>query len=170
MARRLTITDVVSLLGIGMICLPLFFLLGPNIEASRTEARISMAYIDVLELRESMANIEVTGAMRTLEDLDPWGQPYRLVRIDRQQVRVLSSGPNTSFSPESVDDDDIYSDMAASPIKAISDRKRRELFIALTATMGCWGLLGWLYVRKRRVSPTRPPTPHAPQSSLARIA
>ncbi|MGM0485999.1 MAG: hypothetical protein ACQESR_04465 [Planctomycetota bacterium] len=72
-------------------------------------------------------------SVETLPDLDPWGQPYRLVLLDTQQVRVISSGPNGSFSPTGFDADDIYSDMSDPPFDAIVKRKQWRLVFAMSA-------------------------------------
>ena len=57
-----------------------------------------------------------------------------------------------SFPLTGTDDDDIYSDMPASPMKAIVARKNQQLLVALGVTAGTWVFLAWLYLRYRRPS------------------
>jgi len=150
MARRqITVIDVVAVFSIGLVCLPILMALMPYVEQSRTEARISKAYHDVRRLHES-AVAGIPAPTITLPDRDPWGQPYRLVPLNGGHVRVLSSGPNMSSPATGTDDDDIYSDMPASPMKAIIARKNRQWLVALGVTAGTWVFLASLYMRYRR--------------------
>ncbi len=146
MVRRLSIANAVSIIGMGIVCLPVFLMLFPNIEMSRSEARLSMAFDEARRLHQTLADEENSESVTTLSDLDPWEQPYRLVQLDGHQVRVLSSGPNMSFSPTGIEDDDIYSDMPISPIEPIIAQKRWRCFFALAASVGCWVLLAALYL------------------------
>lgn len=145
--------DIMAIAGIGILCLPIFLLLVPNIEQSRTEAQLSVAFNEVQRLHKDLAGKKNPDLATELPDLDPWGQPYRLVPLDADAIRVLSSGPNKSFSPAGIDDDDIYSDMPVSPIEAISAQKRRQSLLAVAASVGCWILASAIYLWRRRSSP-----------------
>ena len=146
MADRLSVTSVVSIIGIGIACLPVFVMLSPAIELSRSESRRSHAFNEAQRLRQTLANPENSESVTTLPALDPWGQPYRLILLDGHQVRVLSSGPNMSFSPSGIDNDDIHSDMLVSPFDAIIARARLQLLFAMAASVGCWVSLTALYL------------------------
>jgi len=146
---KVPITDVAAVAGIGLICFPLLLLLLPNLEASRTEVRISQAYMEVRRIHQSVVH-EPQVPMEALPVRDPWGQPYRHVALDGDHLRVVSSGPNMSSPPTGTDDDDVYSDMPASPTLAITARKNRQWLIALAVTAVCWAFLAWLYMRYHR--------------------
>ena len=153
--RKPTFIDVVAILGIGIVCLPIFLALMPYVEQGRTEARIAQTYHDVRQLRDSHRSTqppdkldpETTATKVALPDIDPWGQPYRLVWLDGEQVRVLSSGPDMSFSANGTDNDDIYSDMPTSPLQPIRARRNRQWLIAAAVTVGSWIVLALLYMR-----------------------
>ena len=156
-------TILASIMGLGILCLPVFFSLMPNIETSRSEARIYVAFWEVKELHETIIYEETSSPASALfpsmspsiplPDLDPWGQPYRLIPVDRHRFRILSSGPNMSLSPTGIDSDDIHSDMSVSPFEAIVARKHRQFMLALAAPVCCWAMLTALYLRWHRVWP-----------------
>ncbi len=140
--------DAIVIIGIGMLCLPLFLYLVPNIEASRNEARLMSAHNDTQRLSRS-AGSKASDSGEKLPDLDPWGQPYRVVVLDTRQVRVMSSGPNRSFSPTGLDTDDIYSDMSDPPHLAIVKRKQRQIVAAMSACIVLWVSLATAYLWNR---------------------
>lgn len=149
MIRRISVADGIVVMGIGIICLPVFLLLMPYIETSRSEARLSMAYNEVRRLQQSLVNEDNSDSVTTLTDLDPWGQPYRVVSLEGHAVRVVSAGPNMSFSPTGIDEDDIHSDMPLSPFDAVVNLKRSRILIALGAALGLWGSLATVYLWRR---------------------
>ena len=149
MTRRISVADGIAVLGIGIICLPVFLLLIPNIEMSRSEARLFMAYHEVRRLQQSLVNNDNSDSVTTVTGLDPWGQPYRVVSLDGYVLRVVSAGPDTSFSPTGIDEDDIYSDMPLSPFEAVVNRKRSRILIALGTALGLWGSLASAYLWRR---------------------
>jgi len=104
---------VFVILGIGLVCFVLFLLLLPNIELSRSEVLIAKAYLDVRQISDAHRRTPSPGPSTTdaIPDTDPWGKPYRVVHINEQKVRALSSRPNMSSPEVGVDGDDIYSDM-----------------------------------------------------------
>lgn len=142
---------VFAILGIGIPCFLVFVWLMPDIEASRSEARIVQAYNDVRQM--SAAHRETASpdlfSVHEIPDTDPWGQPYRLVAINEKQVRALSCGPNMHTAEVGVDHDDIYSDMPASPMALIFSAKKRQLMIAVGISAGLWLLLSIVYLRSR---------------------
>lgn len=155
--RRLILTDLLAVLGAGILCVPLFLLLMPNIEASRTESRIAQAYADVLELvaspevqrRASHGNgpADTTDMVEPV-NIDPWGTPYRFT-FDDDKLRVSSAGPDTSFNSSATDNDDIHSDRSVSPVERIHARKRRQFFLALAATAATWSVVSSIYLWSR---------------------
>jgi hypothetical protein len=150
--RQPTITDVLVVLGIGIVCLPLFFTLMPYFEESRTEARRVQAYIQVQQLgasRQTTTAPDIAEPTIELPDVDPWGQHYRLVPLGGNQMRVLSSGPNMSTPANGPDEDDIYSDMPTSPMELIRAGKDRQWIVAFVATAGAWFVFTGVYVRSR---------------------
>lgn len=164
MQRLPALAHFVVLLGLGIVCLPLFLMLMPYVEASPTEARLLQAYMQVHQLRDEHRNLRLeasasdalatpdaaTGSTIRLPQTDPWGQHYRLVSLGGShtgQFRVYSSGPNMSSPSSGVDHDDIYSDMPVSPLAAIYARKKRQWLIALSATALAWSALSLLYLR-----------------------
>jgi hypothetical protein len=136
--------DVIAMLGIGAVCLPTAAWLMPNIEQSRTEARIGQAYLDVKRLHESLAEKAPTQP-EALPERDPWGEPYRVVPTDGG-FRVVSSGPNQVSPPEGLDEDDIDSDRTDSSAKA----KQRQFLLAIFSAVGLWVALSVAYLRTRR--------------------
>lgn len=130
--RLPALSHFLVLLGLAVACMPLFLLLMPYGEASRTEARLLIAYVQVHRLcdhhRESLeasaaeaptAPDAVAGSTINLSQRDPWGQHYRLVSLggrDAGQIRVYSSGPNLHSPLSGMDADDIDSGMPVSPL------------------------------------------------------
>lgn len=140
--------DLIVVLGIGLLCLPILILLLPDLDEGRTEARMAQAYRDVQRLRDSLA-AETLATAEVLSDRDPWDQPYRALPLKDRGVRVVSSGPNQTSPVDGLDEDDIYSDMPASPTAAIIARKHRQLVAALGIAAGAWVLFAALYLRSR---------------------
>lgn len=158
--RPSTLTDIFAVLGIGILCIPLFLMLIPYIEASRSEARIAEAYSRVLELLDSYnaaqppseATNKTINSTVELSDIDPWGTPYRVVKLHGNQVCVFSAGPNMKFSTIGTDGDDIYSDMPVSPLALIRARKNRQWLVAIGVTTVAWGVVAALFMRSRRAT------------------
>lgn len=145
--------DVLAIGGLGILCLPVLGQLMPYLEESRTEARITQIYGEV---RRLAADAKGQGMLPTPADRDPWGQPYRVVTLADNSVRIVSCGPNEVTLQDGLDEDDIYSDMPVSPAKAILQRKRRQIYIAVNAAAGLWIVLSLLYVRSRFWKPLKP--------------
>jgi hypothetical protein len=148
-----TVINVFVVLGIGLLCFPLFLLLLPNIEESREKVRLVKAYVDVRQLHESHSQAdsldEDETARTALPETDPWGRPYILTRVDGLALRVSSSGPDGLFSTD-CQGDDITSDMPVSPAERIQRRKARQLFTASGVSLGVWIVGSMLYFRVRR--------------------
>lgn len=156
MSRRHSVTlHIFAILGIGIACSLVFLLLIPDIEQSRTEARIAQVYNDVRQISEALRGTPSPDLSTThaIPDTDPWGQPYRLVRVNDQAVRALSSGPNMSSPERGVDGDDIYSDMPASPMTPFRAQKNRQFLIAFGVSAGLWLLCSAISVRSLRGAP-----------------
>jgi hypothetical protein len=160
---------VFAILGIGLACFVLFLLLLPNLEMARSEARIAQAYRDVRQISEAHRRASSPDLLTTdaIPDTDPWGKPYRLVRLNEGEARALSSGPNMASPEVGVDGDDIYSDMPVSPMAPIWAEKNRQILIAFGVSGGLWLLLSAVYVRVRRGAPHWPPTGHGRREEAA---
>ena len=142
--------SVLAITTIGIILVTMLLLLVPNIEQSRTETQLSIAFDETQRLRRELIDKESLDSATTLPDLDPWGQPYHVVPLDAGAIRVLSSGPNKSFSPEGIEKDDIYSDMPVSPAKMIQARKKRQWLITMVAGVNGCVLAAVIYYLWRR--------------------
>jgi hypothetical protein len=146
--RTVTVLNVVVVLGLGICCFPISLLLMPNVEQPRSQARLAQAYNDVRRLHDDLH--EIPPDRRETQEVDPWGQPYRIVFVDAAVVRVMSLGPN-QVSPESTfDTDDIYSDMSTSPTASYERRTRFRLSVAVGAAVSVWLLLSAACLRFRQ--------------------
>lgn len=146
---RSTFTKVLAVAGLGVASFPILLVFAPNIEQSRTEARMSEAYRQVVRFRNADLS---NSAADSLPSADPWGQPYRTTVENGQIVRVVSSGPNMSTPLGGFDHDDIYSDMPLPPIQAVHTKKNRQWLFALGSTISTWGILTVLYLWLSRSS------------------
>jgi hypothetical protein len=129
-------------------------LLIPNVDASRTEARIGEAYRNVLQLVNAQHVKQQFGegdssAIVELPDIDPWDTPYRATIVN-DKLRVGSAGPNQSFESSGEEKDDIFSDMPVSPIELIHSRKRQQFLVAIAVTVATWGIMTSLYLWTRK--------------------
>jgi len=106
----------------------LFFVLFLNIEQSRLEARIGLAYRTVCQIAES-DGVDDTSAP-SANETDPWGQSYRITK-STQGLIAASNGPNQITLATGYDRDDIYSDMTNSPTETILRNKRWQMLAAL---------------------------------------
>lgn len=149
MVRRPTIMDAIVITGIGILCFPVFLYLLPYLEASRSEARLMTAHNETRRLSQSTISEASDGTVQVLSDLDPWDQPYRMVLLDTGQMRVVSSGPNKSYSPTGFDADDIYSDMLDPPYVATARRKQWQIIGAMGAYVVLWMSLATAYLWNR---------------------
>jgi hypothetical protein len=147
------ILHLVVIIGFGIVCFFLLLLLAPNIEESRTEARLAEAYNRVCQISKAYHETPSPKLFAThdIPDTDPWGQPYRLVEADDNQVRALSSGPNMVSPKTGVDYDDIYADMPKSPVAPIRAKKKKQFVIATSVSAGIWLLLSLVYLRNRKI-------------------
>jgi 23S rRNA U2552 (ribose-2'-O)-methylase RlmE/FtsJ len=93
------------------------------------EARIQTACNDVREIART-SNLPHSNASSQFLDTDPWGQPYRVERIEGK-FRAISSGPDMTASHDGTSGDDIWSDMAPTPSDLITIDKQRRIFAAL---------------------------------------
>ena len=130
--------DAVSILGVGICCFQLVIFMFTDLETSRKEARITLAFHEVRRLRDELLTDPPTQSKR-LPDRDPWGQPYRVV-VDRG-IRVLSSGPNQVTSDTGNDVDDIDSQMGTSPTAGRNVWQRRLLPVMVALALGTWILM-----------------------------
>ncbi|MEK6258930.1 MAG: hypothetical protein AABP62_09975 [Planctomycetota bacterium] len=149
--------------GLGVLCLPLWLSLIPNIEESREEARTAWAFLQAKRIHSEIAKLAVAAGAELppvgplvepatvvtgLPEVDPWGQPFQLVsRSDDQShiVRVFSFGPDASSGSEGLDPDDISSDMSVRPTKPFEIRRRRQWLVAFGVSGGVWFTASWLY-------------------------
>jgi hypothetical protein len=148
---KTAISNVFAILGIGVVSFLLFLMLIPNIEASRTEARLMSAYNRVREISNAYRETPSLDLFTThdIPETDPWGQPYLLVEVDKEKIRALSSGPNMVTPEVGVDHDDVYSDMPVPPMAPIRAEKKKQLLIATGVSTGLWFLFSAIYLRTR---------------------
>ena len=136
----------------GILAAVLFFTLVPNIEETRLEARVGLAYRTVCEIADSDI-MDGASAPQTTNDTDPWGQPYHVTKSDHGII-VASNGPNQTTLRSGFDHDDIYSSMDNSPIEMIHRNKRLQFLMALSAP-AIWligALAYFVFVVKQSVS------------------
>lgn len=108
-------------------------MLAPNVEQSREEARAIQAYADVQRLSRLYQG--KAGLPDPLTETDPWGEQYRIQRVDSRRVRVLSTGRNRTSRQSGFDPDDIYSDMSNSPTAPFRNRRINGLSVAFLAAI-----------------------------------
>ncbi|MCC7423291.1 MAG: hypothetical protein IT428_23695 [Planctomycetaceae bacterium] len=135
------------------ISLTLFALLMPNIEESRQETRIQVAWANVRQIRKALDN---PSAKADLPEKDPWGQPYLEKALADGSIRVLSTGANEKTTADGPDDDDVYSDMVVSPLTPFHLRRAKELNRAVLIAGGLWIVffLAWLRENRRKARPS----------------
>ncbi len=152
MALRSIIVNAASILGIGIVCFPVFLILLPALNETRAEARMFVACTEVHYICESLRKEKTSESIALLPVLDPWGKPYRITPLDEKHFRVSSSGPNMTFAATGTDTDDICSDQPFSQFDAIIARKNQQCLIAMGAACGLWVSLAIVYLRWRRNS------------------
>lgn len=106
------------------ISLIVFALLMPNIEESRQEARIQVAWANVRQIHNALDD---PSAKDDLPKKDPWGKPYLEQALADGSIRILSTGADEKTTEDGPDDDDIYSDMVISPLTPFNLRRAKEL-------------------------------------------
>jgi hypothetical protein len=143
--RAFSLSKLADILVLGGIFFVLFLFLMPDVEESRNEARLAHTWNEVRRIRDStpLPEFEVVSGER-----DIWGQPYRIQPLPDGTVRVVSAGPNGITN--SLDTDDISSDMAESPVRPIKRAKHRQFLLAFGSTFGGWLLASLLIVRRAR--------------------
>ena len=129
----------------GILFSVLFMLICPAIEDTRLEARIGIAYNSIRVIAASHSG--TTPAL--LEEKDPWGEPYRIVRSTEGPC-VMSNGPNRTSHQSWFDHDDIHSSMPESPMRPIHRRKQFQLLLALSLPL-IWliGSIAYITMSKR---------------------
>lgn len=156
MSRLLSfMLNVFVVIGIGLLCLPLFLYLMPYLEQSQTEARLAQTFNEVrrISLEFGAKDVPQTNDQTEISGTDLWGMPYQFSRIDDGQVRVMSTGPNMSTTESGFDEDDIYTDMPVSPTVPIQARKNRQFLLAFAAWGAAWLFFCVIYSRLRHVDP-----------------
>lgn len=157
-SRNSILKQVLVVLGIGSACFLIFLMLIPNIEASSTEARLTVAYYQVRRISEAYLLTPSDELFTTHEipEEDPWGQRYRLIEVDVEHVRALSCGPNMRTPEVGFDQDDIYSDMPESPVAPIHAAKKLQFTLAIGVSAVAWLLLsaGYLWQSGQRIAPS----------------
>lgn len=155
--------------GFGVLCLPLWLALIPNLEEGRQEARTSWAFAQVRGYQEEVVsgqrpvgleNHTVNDmpaadgfAVTELPERDPWGQPFRLVTkhgVAPIECYVFSSGPDEVSASIGRDPDDVASDMKVHPNQPFSDKRRRQWLVAFGVSGAVWMLLMGLIASNRR--------------------
>jgi len=140
------IVDGLKLLGITAFSLMLTAFLLPPLEEGREHARKTQARIMARRLASEVDGLSWESVS---DELDPWGQPYRVVSRPAGGVRVISSGPNGTSPGDELDADDIYSDMPQSPNAAEDRRHHFRMLFALGVGAAVW--IGLLILRTRQV-------------------
>ena len=130
----------------------LFVTFFPNIEESRSEFRIRLAYDTVRRLSKSDTALEEHRAANTEDQNDPWGNPYRIAE-SAAGTRVLSCGPNGISPATGFDRDDIHSDLAYSPNETWFQAKQLKLILCLSLPV-VWllGSIGYFFTCKIRTT------------------
>ena len=127
----------------GILIGELFLVICPAVEVTRGEYQIGRAYNKTCEIAASLSDSPMT----SIDETDPWGEPYKIIE-SLEGPTVLSSGPNRTSPLSGLDSDDIYSGMLVSPMDAIIRNKQRRLVIAVLLPSS---VVAWLnYVRSDR--------------------
>lgn len=145
-----SLVDGLTVLVIGGVCfVGSAVTLMPDVKPGRNEIRLAQAWIDVRMIRDAtIAEGQLSFGDRSQED--PWGEPYWLEKGREGTIQIVSSGPNGTSPENGFDNDDIHSDMTASPAKPVSDRRNRQWLLALTVPVVAWTVLSRLYLKTRR--------------------
>jgi len=131
-----------AILAFGAVGLLLCAGLLPPLDQGRTEARSVYAYHQTLKLSKTVA---ATDTEVVLSEVDPFGQPFRVIPLPDGRARVLSSGPNGTTP----DADDITSDMPESPGHPYARKRNRQFLIAFGAGGFFWLACCVLWFRSR---------------------
>lgn len=104
MIRPPTILDAIVIIGIGILCLPLFLYLLPDIEASRNEARLMIAHNETRRLSQSLTSEASNDSEETLQDLDPLmlggsGTDELVASFRHTCVRIITNDASKSKTP-----------------------------------------------------------------------
>ena len=156
--------NLVVLMGLGVMCLPLWLSLIPHLDQGRQEARTAWAFIQVRRLHnETTGSENEVGSGETseegvnvvteLSDLDPWGQHYQLVTRhgkETRTVRVFSFGSDESSASGGLDQDDIASDMKVRPTQQFDNLRRSQWLVAFGVSGAAWFATSWLYFAAAR--------------------
>lgn len=143
------IADALTVLVFGGLCLVVSALtLLPPVEQGRREARVAQTWIRVRQIQRDLPVDARIGPIP--HEVDPWGNPFQAEQSGNGGLQVISPGPDGATPDNGLDEDDISSDMQESPSLPVSRRRNWQLVSVLVTTLGSWGLLSWLYLRKRR--------------------
>jgi len=112
----------------------------PPLEQGRTEARSVEAFNQTRRLVET---VQPTTSEIVLSEIDPFGQPYRVISLPGGRLRVLSAGPNGTTP----DADDITSDMPESPGRPYDRQRNRQFLIAFGAGGLFWILSALIWFK-----------------------
>lgn len=147
-----------TFIKIAALTFPVVLVLAPNLEEGRVESRYRQARADCARLTEDLSkqewNTSIQDRVVTLEEYDPFGQPY-LARIDPSsspRVRVFSRGLDGESNSLGLDPDDISLDIRWTRLDTIRQRRRHEWWIAFGSWAGLCGL-GTFLVRANSVIP-----------------
>ena len=124
----------------GILTAVLFLVICPAVELTRGEYQIGRAYNKTCEIAASLPDSPMT----SIDETDPWGEPYKIIE-SLEGPTVLSSGPNRTSPLSGLDSDDIHSGMLVSPMDAIIRNKQRRLIIAMSLPV-LWLLGSIMYV------------------------
>lgn len=133
--RRSKRPGCLTALGFGLVSFPVLLLLAPNIEMNRGDFRRIQAFYQTRIYAESDPSEIDT---HFYPETDPWGKPLRIVEVENEVARVISSGPNMSSPESGFDEDDIYNDMTDPPPREIYSRIAREWRIAFGMCFATW--------------------------------
>lgn len=113
----------------GFLAVFLVVIIFPSVEATRLESRIQTACNDVREIARTI-NLNDSTTRSQYRNADPWGQPYRIERVEGK-FRAISSGPDMIASHDESSGDDIWSGMSPTPADLITIAKQRRILAAL---------------------------------------
>lgn len=134
-------TAVFRLFFSALVTLPIPIVLNllPDLDTGREEARRMQTWNETRRIAgEIAANPDQALALAAAQT-DIWGNSYRVEVMPGGYSRVSTPGGDGVYdSPDTVDSDDVHSEMKTPPTEVFKRQRRRQWIIAFTV----WGLCG----------------------------